>query len=182
MAVRKPALRRTEVRYSPLHNFSMALVASAMVVAAIVFIMRRPESISSASFADPRFLLFVLLGIAMAYYTLVGVRRALDRTPQVTVDRDGIVLGFGRNRRFTWDQIQWVRLHRLSLRPQLQIGLVPDAFVTSDLRLSVWNLDDPLRPVRGVPAAFGMRDNGLDTRASALLDAVRTFRPSLVKS
>jgi hypothetical protein len=26
-----------------------------------------------------------------------------------------------------------------------------------------------------------VRDNGLDTRASAMLDAVRTFRPNLVK-
>ena len=160
----------------------MAIVASAMAVAAIVFMVRQPEGVSSVSFGDPRFLLFLLLGVSMAYYAFVGVRRALDRTPQVTIDRNGIALGFGRDRRFTWDQIQWVRLHRLSLRPQLQIGLVPETFMTADLRLSMWNLDDPLRPIRGVPAALGLRDNGLDTRASTLVDAVRHFRPSLVKS
>lgn len=178
MAPRPPV----EARYGRFHNFSMAAVASTMVVAAVVFMARRPESIGTASFNDPRFLLFLLLGIAMAYYGLIGVRRALDRTPQVTIDRDGIALGFGRHRRFAWNEIQWVRLHRLSLRPQLQIGLVPETFIASDLRLSMWNLDDPLRPVRGVPAALGLRDNGLDTRASTLLDAVRSFRPSLVKS
>ncbi len=178
MAPRPPV----EARYSPFHNYSMAVVAAAMVVAALIFMARWPESITSASFGDPRFLLFLLLGIAMGYYAFVGVRRALDRTPQVTVDRDGIVLGFGRNRRFAWNEIQWVKLHRLSLRPQLQIGLEPETFVNADLRLSMWNLDDPLRPVRGVPAALGLRDNGLDTRASTLLDAVRNFRPSLVKS
>ncbi len=178
MAPRAPV----EARYSAFHNYSMAVVAAAMVVAAVVFLARRPDSIGSLSFGDPRFLLFLLLGISMAYYAIAGIRRALDRAPQVTVDRDGIALGFGRNRRFDWNEIQWVRLHRLSLRPQLQIGLMPETFVNADLRLSVWNLDDPLRPVRGVPAALSLRDNGLDTKASALLDAVRNFRPSLVKS
>jgi hypothetical protein len=64
----------------------------------------------------------------------------------------------------------------------LQIGLVPEAFVAADLRLSMWNLDDGLRPIRGVPAALLVRDNGLDTSASTMLDAVRTFRPNLVQA
>jgi len=97
------------------------------------------------------------------------------------IDRDGIALGFGRNRRFTWDEIEWVRLHRLAIRPQLQLGLAPQAFVDANLRLSMWNLDDGLRPIRGVPAAVLVRDNGLDARAAAMLDAVKSFRPNLVR-
>jgi len=98
------------------------------------------------------------------------------------IDHDGIALGFGRNRRFSWDEVLWVRLRRLGFRPQLQIGLVPAAFAAADLRLSMWNLDDALRPIRGVPAAVLVRDNGLDKAASAMLDAVRSFRPNLVRA
>ena len=29
----------------------------------------------------------------------------------------------------------------------------------------MWNLDDSLRPIRGMPAAILVRDNGLDTKA-----------------
>jgi hypothetical protein len=75
-----------------------------------------------------------------------------------------------------------VRLRRLALRPQLEIGLADQAFIAANLRLSMWNLDDGLRPIRGMPTAVLVRDNGLDTRASAMLDAVRAFRPNLVKS
>ena len=75
-----------------------------------------------------------------------------------------------------------MRLRRLAFRPQLQIGLVPEVFVAADLRLSMWNLDDGLRPIRGVPAAVLVRDNGLDTSAATMLDAVRAFRPNLVKT
>lgn len=171
-----------EARYGTLHNLSMAVLAVLMVVAALLVVVRRPDNAPEFSLSDPRFLLFALLGVAMAYYAFAGVRRAFDRTPQVVIDRNGIALGFGRDRHFTWDEIDWVKLHRLSLRPQLQIGFKPEAFMASDLRLSMWNLDDPLRPIRGIPAAIGIRDNGLDTRASKLLDAVRHFRPSLVKS
>ena len=92
------------------------------------------------------------------------------------------MLAFGRNRRLAWDDIRWVRLRRLAMRPQLEIGLTPEAFVAADLKLSQWGLDDSLRPVRGTPAAVLVRDNGLDVTASAMLDAVRTFRPNLVKS
>ena len=70
----------------------------------------------------------------------------------------------------------------IAFRPQLQIGLKPEAFVAADLRLSMWNLDDGLRPIRGVPAALLVRDNGLDTSAAAMLDAVRAFRPNLVQA
>ena len=90
--------------------------------------------------------------------------------------------GFGRDRSFTWDDIVWVRLRRLALRPQLEIGLADQAFITSNLRLSMWGFDDSLRPVRGQPTTVLVRDNGLDTKASAMLDAVKTFRPNLVKS
>jgi hypothetical protein len=118
----------------------------------------------------------------MAYYVYAGISRYLERTPQIVIDHDGITLGFGRNVRFTWNDIQWVRLRRLSLRPQLQIGIEPQAFLAANLHLSFLNLDDSLRPIRGMPTAILVRDNGLDTRASAMLDAVKAFRPSLVQS
>jgi hypothetical protein len=73
-------------------------------------------------------------------------------------------------------------LRRLALRSQLQVGLLPEAFAAADLRLSPWNLDDGLRPIRGVPAAVLVRDNGLDKSAAAMLDAVRSFRPNLVRA
>jgi hypothetical protein len=68
------------------------------------------------------------------------------------------------------------------VRPTLQIGLAPDAFIAANLSLSMWSLDDSLRPVRGMPVAVAVRDNGLDTRAAAMLDAVKSFRPNLVRS
>ena len=130
---------------------------------------------------DPRFVLFAVLAIAMGYYAYLGVSRFSNRRPQVVIDRDGIVLGFGRNRRFAWEDVQWVRLRRLAMRPQLQVGLVPEAFVAADLRLSQWQLDDSLRPIRGMPTAVLVRDNGLDMTSSAMLDAVRAFRPNLIQ-
>ena len=62
-----------------------------------------------------------------------------------------------------------------------RIHTVIVAVITSNLRLSMWSFDDSLRPVRGQPTTVLVRDNGLDTKASAMLDAVRTFRPNLVK-
>ena len=67
------------------------------------------------------------------------------------------------------------------MRAQLQIGVEPQAFLASDLRLSQFNVDDSLRPIRGVPAAVVVRDNGLDANAMAMLDAVKAFRPNLVR-
>ena len=66
-----------------------------------------------------------------------------------------------------------MRLRRLALRPQLEIGLAAQAFIAANLRLSMWSFDDGLRPIRGMPAAVLVRDNGLDTTASAMLDAVK---------
>jgi hypothetical protein len=118
----------------------------------------------------------------MLYYVFVGISRALNREPQVVIDRDGIGLGFGRNRRFAWDDVRWVRIRRLALRPQLEVGLADQAFVAANLGLSMWSFDDNLRPVRGQPTTVLVRDNGLDTNASAMLDGVKAFRPNLVKS
>jgi len=81
-----------------------------------------------------------------------------------------------------WQDIDWVRLRRLGFRPQLQVGVKPEAFVAANLGLSMFGLDDGLRPVRGTPAAFAVRDNGLDTRAAAMLDAVQSIRPNLIRS
>jgi hypothetical protein len=178
MAVAQPI----EARYGSLHNVSMAVVAIGMVGAAILHFATNSANAPSLSLNDPRFVLFALLTIAMVFYGWLGLTRFLNRRPQVVIDRDGILLGFGRDRRFTWNDVKWVRLRRLAFRPQLQIGLVPEVFVAADLRLSMWNLDDGLRPIRGVPAAVLVRDNGLDTSAATMLDAVRAFRPNLVQA
>jgi hypothetical protein len=159
----------------------MAAVAIGIVAAALFHFATNPEQAPHLSLADPRLVLFTVLAIAMIYYAWLGIRRALDRQPQVVIDRDGIVLGFGRNRRFAWSDVQWVRLRRLAFRPQLQIALTPEVFIDANLRLSTWTLEDGLRPVRGVPAAVLVRDNGLDGSAAAMLDAIRTFRPNLLK-
>ncbi|CAN5919140.1 hypothetical protein BH11PSE3_BH11PSE3_34170 [soil metagenome] len=169
-------------RYGSLHNGSMAAVSAFMIAIAIVHFLNNPANAPTLSFNDSRFVLFLLLALAMAYYIYVGISRALDRRPQVAIDRDGIELGFGRDRRFAWDDIKSVRLRRLGFRPHLEIGLAEQAFMQSNLRLSQWNFDDSLRPVRGLPMSVLVRDNGLDTKAAAMLDAVRTFRPNLVKS
>jgi hypothetical protein len=169
-------------RYGSLHNASMAVVSAFMITVAIVHFLNNPANAPTLSFKDSRFVLFLMLALAMAYYIYLGVSRTLNRRPQVVVDRDGIELGFGRDRRFGWDDIKWVRLRRLGFRPHLEIGLADQAFIQSNLRLSPWNFDDSLRPVRGHPTSVLVRDNGLDTKAAAMLDAVRTFRPNLVKS
>ena len=175
------ANKPVEARYGSFHNISMAVVSAGMIGIAILHFVNNPTNAPSLSMNDPRFVLFTLLALAMAYYVFVGISRYLDRRPQIVIDRDGIALGFGRDRRFAWDDIEWARLRRLALRPQLEIGVAPQAFMAADLRLSMWSFDDGLRPIRGLPSAVLVRDNGLDTRASALLDAVRAFRPNLVK-
>ena len=176
------ALKPAEARYGALHNIGMAIVATGMIVAAIVHFATNSANAPTLSLNDPRFVLFAVLATALGYYAYLGVSRYANRQPQVVIDRDGITLGFGRNRRLAWDDIQWVRLRRLAMRPQLQVGLAPEAFVAADLRLSLLQLDDSLRPIRGMPGAVLVRDNGLDMSAAAMLDAVRAFRPNLVKS
>ena len=175
------ANKPVEARYGSFHNISMAVVSAGMIGIAILHFVNNPTNAPSLSMNDPRFVLFSLLALAMAYYVLVGISRYLDRRPQIVIDRDGIALGFGRDRRFAWDDIEWARLRRLALRPQLEIGVAPQAFMAADLRLSMWSFDDGLRPIRGLPSAVLVRDNGLDMRASAMLDAVCAFRPNLVK-
>lgn len=171
-----------QARYGVLHNIGMAAVSLAMIGGAIAHFASNSVNAPTLSLNDPRFVMFSILALAMAYYIFLGVSRYLDRRPQVVIDHDGIVLGFGRNKRLAWRDVQWVRLRRLALRPQLQIGLAPEAFVAADLRLSLFNLDDSLRPIRGMPAAVLVRDNGLDTNAAAMLDAVKAFRPNLAQS
>lgn len=177
------ARQALEARYGTLHNAGMAAVSLLMIGTAIAhFASGNSANAPTLSLNDPRFVLFFVLAVAMAYYVYTGISRYLDRTPQIVIDHDGIALGFGRNTRFAWDDIQWVRLRRLSLRPQLQIGIDPHAFLAANLRLSLLNLDDSLRPIRGMPTAILVRDNGLDTKAVAMLDAVKAFRPNLVQS
>jgi len=178
-----PVRQALEARYGTLHNAGMAVVSLVMIGSAIAhFASGESANAPTLSLNDPRFVLFSVLAMAMAYYVYAGISRYLDRTPQIVIDHDGITLGFGRNARFAWDDIQWIRLRRLSLRPQLQIGIEPQAFLAANLRLSLLNLDDSLRPIRGMPTAILVRDNGLDTKAAAVLDAVKAFRPNLVQS
>lgn len=174
--------RDVEARYSIMHYISMAAVSAGMVIVAIVYFVRNPANAPTLSLNDPRFVLLAMLTAAMGYYIFVGLSRYRDRTPQVVIDREGVFLGFGRDHRLAWQDIQWVRLRRLALRPQLEIGVAPEAFMAANLRLSMWNLDDGLRPIRGMPTAVLVRDNGLDVSASAMLDAARVFRPNLAKS
>lgn len=177
------ARQALQVRYGTLHNLAMAAVALLMIGSAIAhFASGNSDNAPTLSLQDPRFVMFSLLAMIMAYYIFVGISRYLDRTPQVVIDHEGIALGFGRNARISWDDIEWVRLRRLGMRAQLQIGVEPHAFLAADLRLSQFNVDDSLRPIRGVPGAVVVRDNGLDSNAMAMLDAVKTFRPNLVRS
>ena len=175
------AAKPVEARYGTVHNISMAVVSAGMIAVAILHFINNPANAPTLSMNDPRFVLFTLLAVALAYYVFVGVSRYANRRPQIVIDRDGIALGFGRDCRFAWGDIEWARLRRLALRPQLEIGIAPQAFVAANLRLSMWSFDDGLRPIRGLPTAVLVRDNGLDIRSSAMLDAVRTFRPNLVK-
>ena len=176
------ASRGVEARYGTLHNLSMAVVSAGMIGVAILHFASNPANAPNLSLNDPRFVLFAMLALAMGYYVFLGISRYLNRQAQVVIDRDGMALGFGRGRRIAWDDIEWVRLRRLALRPQLEVGIASQAFMAADLRLSMWNFDDGLRPIRGLPSAVLVRDNGLDTSASAMLDAVKSFRPNLVKS
>jgi hypothetical protein len=169
-------------RYGMLHNASMAVLSLGLILVAIVHFSDNPANAPTLSLNDPRFVLLFMVAIAMLYYVALGISRMRNREPQVFIDQDGIHLGFGRNKSFTWDDIAWVRLRRLALRPQLEIGLAGQAFIAADLRLSMWGFDDNLRPARGQPTTVLVRDNGLDTKASAMLDAVKSFRPNLVKS
>jgi len=173
---------RLEARYGSVHNLSMAIVSAGMIAAAILHFANNAANAPTLSLNDPRSVLFAMLAMALGYYIFLGVSRFRNRTPQVVIDADGIALGFGRDRRFSWSDIEWVRLRRLAVRPQLEIGVAAAAMAQANLRLSMWNFDDGLRPIRGRPTALLVRDNGLDTRASAMLDAVKAFRPNLVKS
>ncbi len=176
-------LQALQARFGTLHNAGMAAVSLLMIGTAVAhFASGDSANAPTLSLNDPRFVLFSILAMAMAYYVYIGISRYLDRTPQIVIDHEGIALGFGRNARIAWEDIQWVRLRRLAMRPQLQIGVEPQAFLAADLRLTQFNLDDSLRPIRGMPAAVLIRDNGLDTKAVTMLDAVRAFRPNLVQS
>jgi hypothetical protein len=175
-------MRIVEARYGRLHNISMAIVAVGMIVVASTQFARGQAPGMLFNVNDPRFVLYLMLFAAMAFYVWTGINRFANRAPQVVISPDGIQLGFGRDRRLAWKDIEWVRLHRVGLRPALLVCLAPEAYAAADLRLSMWSLDDGLRPIRGVPSAVAIRDNGLDTRAAAMLDAVKSFRPNLVRS
>lgn len=171
-----------QVRYGRLHNASLAVVATALIVLALTRFAAHPELAPSVSLNDARFVLFSGLGIAMGYFAWLGASRFANREPQVVIDEQGIRVGFGRGRLLAWQDVQWVRLKRVAVRPALQIGLDPQAFVAANLRLSAWSLDDSLRAIRGTPSAVLLRDNGLDAKASAMLDAIKAIRPNLVRS
>ena len=128
-------------------------------------------------------MLFAVLALAMVFYAWLG-DQPLSSTaqPQVVIDRDGIALGFGRNRRFAWDEIEWVRLRRLALpaaaadRPRARRrSSRPTSGCRCGTSTTACGRSAACRPPSLV------RDNGLDTRASAMLDAVRSFRPNLVR-
>ena len=119
------AAKAVEARYGSLHNISMAVVSAGMISVTILHFVNNPANAPTLSMNDPRFVLFSLLALALGYYVFVGISRTLNRRPQIVIDFDGIALGFGRDRRFAWDDIQWARLRRLALRQQLEIGIAP---------------------------------------------------------
>jgi hypothetical protein len=98
-------MKPIEARFSRPHNMSMAVVAAGMVLMAVVYLLSRPEQAPAFSLSDSRFLINAMLGAAMTYYVWLGLTRYANREPQVVIDRDGILLGFGRNRRFAWQDI-----------------------------------------------------------------------------
>src|SRR5262249_35121687 len=110
-------------RFSVLHNLSMAVVSLGMIVVVVAYFVVHPANAPTLSLNDQRFVLIFLLAMALGCYVVQGVSRARNRAAQVVIDHDGIELGFGRNRRLAWDDIDWVRLRRLAFRPQLEIGL-----------------------------------------------------------
>ncbi|UYN97070.1 MAG: hypothetical protein KIT25_09110 [Enhydrobacter sp.] len=179
---RKTPDRPFEVRFSRLHNLSIAAVAVIMLGLGLAHVFSDLQNMPRLSLNDPGFVLLFMLGAAMIYYVAMGLRRALDRRPQLVIDRRGITLGFGRDRTIAWQDVQWVRTRRIGLQRLFQFGIEPDAYVAADLRLAMWNFEDPMRPVRGAPTGVQMRDVTLDSSASEMLEAVRVFRPNLVKS
>src|SRR5471032_2822775 len=87
-----PPPKAVEARYGTLHNVSMAVVAVLMVAIAVSHFVAHPDNAPTFSIGDQRFVLFTALAIAMLTYSWIGVRRALNRQPQIVIDRDGIAL------------------------------------------------------------------------------------------
>src|SRR5947207_3282083 len=81
-----------EARYSPLHNLSMSVVAIGVAGAAVLHFATNSQNAPTLSLNDPRFVMFALLSIAMAFYGWLGVTRFLNRRPPVVIDGDGITL------------------------------------------------------------------------------------------
>ena len=102
------------VRYSVLHNISMSVVSIGMIAVAVTHFIINPANAPTLSLNDPRFVLFFMLALALGYYVVIGMSRARNRQPQIVIDREGIQLGFGRDHRFAWEDVNWVRLRRLA--------------------------------------------------------------------
>ena len=85
---------------------------------------------------------------------------------------DGILLGFGRNRRFAWSDITWVRLRRLALRPQLEaslIGLGESRLVAGGRRSAMRYAGEALR-ARVAPYPFRWQQRGRSRLLQARLE------------
>ena len=95
MSAQKPV----EARYGRVHNIGMAVVAVVMIVGAVVHFATNSTNAPTLSLNDPRFVLFFVLAVAMGYYVFLGVSRFMNREPQIVIDGNGILLGFGRDRR-----------------------------------------------------------------------------------
>jgi len=85
------ARQALEARFGLIHNAGMAAVSLLMIGTAIVhFASGDSANAPTLSLNDPRFVLFSVLAVAMAYYVYIGISRYLDRTPQIVIDHDGI--------------------------------------------------------------------------------------------
>ena len=143
-----------EVRYGRLHNISMAVVATGMIGTALLLMAQHPDRAPRLSFNDPRFDLYLLLGLALVFYAWLGhhpiyqPRAAGGDRPRRHRRWASAATGDSPGMRSNGCACTGWRSGR-----SCRSASTPQAFVEANLRLSMWNLDDGLRPIRGVPAA-----------------------------
>ena len=97
------AAEPVKARYSTLHNISMAVVVAGHDRAwRSLHFVNNPANAPTLSLNDPRFVLFFMLALALAYYVVLGISRTRNRAAA------------GRHR---------PRRHRAGLRPQPPLHL-----------------------------------------------------------
>ena len=176
--------RRLEVRYSQPFHLTLAFIGFGLSIGAGLWLLIAgglPVATEGANAGKPGFdgrLMLVLLSVAgLLYYSVRSVFMLRNRAPQLTIDRDGIVVGFGRDIHIPWNDVQWARVR--GTRRTMQFGVSPEIFLR--MRASLFNLDDPIAQVPGGGSAFAVRGGGLDASCNEMLDVVKAWRPTLPK-